>query len=148
MSTQLPDSFVNEQTAHFLTRDAWQSWTPTVMQLGAVTVTVTFARYLVMGQMVMLEAVLNVTGAGTVGNAIVIGGLPAAIRPVNAISNVHVLGTMNIADASAGLHFIGALVHAGVDSMQGIRDNTGVFIGAGFALANGDTIGFNATYER
>lgn len=125
----------------------WVDWTPAVTQLGAVTITINFARYKVENDLVTLESVLNVTGTGTIANAIQIGGLPTAIRPINAVSNLHTIGTMNVIDTTAGLHFIGALVYAGIDSMQGIRDNTGAFIGQAFALANGDFIGFNAFYE-
>lgn len=126
----------------------WMDWTPTVTQLGAVAVTVAFARYKAKDDLVTLEAVLAVTGTGTIANAIVISGLPLAIRPINAASNLHTIGTMNIVDTTAGLHFVGALVYVAADEMRGIRDNTGVFIGQAFALANGDFIGFNAFYER
>lgn len=126
----------------------WQSWTPTITQLGNVTYTLTFARYTIVGNLVSLEAVMAITGTGTIANAIVIGGMPVGARPVSVAGNLHVIGTMNVVDTSAGLHFIGALMHAAANSMQAIRDNTGVFIGQSFALASGDAIGICATFER
>lgn len=46
---------VNELTTYFLTRDAWRDWTPTVEQSSPVTVTVANARYIVMGNLVIVN---------------------------------------------------------------------------------------------
>src|SRR5512138_2983596 len=71
----------------------WAAWTPTVTQSGAVTVTVTYARYCLVGKVCHVQARLAVTGSGTETNAIVIGGQPAAIQPRYSGASVYVLGT-------------------------------------------------------
>lgn len=51
-------------------------WTPTITQLGAVTVTVGYAKYMRIGRMVQHWFNLTATSAGTVANQVVLGGLP------------------------------------------------------------------------
>lgn len=125
----------------------WTTWTPTITQSGSVTFTLGFARYTIVGSFVSLEAIMNITGTGTTSNPISIGGMPASLRPINTAGTLHVVGVMNVVDTSAGLHFIGALMYAGSNSFQAIRDNTGVFVGSTFGLASGDSIGISAHYE-
>lgn len=62
------------------TLDGWQDWTPTVTQSGAVSNTVLYAKYLVMGPITFFTAAIDITGSGTGGNAIVIGGQPADLQ--------------------------------------------------------------------
>lgn len=146
MSTQLADSFVNEQAAHFLTRDPWQDWTPTVTQLGAVTVTVNYARYVVLAQTVVVQARLTVTGSGTAGNAIVIAGIPSPIASAN-INTYAIIGSALVVTS---IHYHGALVANGADDWRIIIDGSSNFLGISpsIALANNHQISLQATYER
>lgn len=126
----------------------WTNWTPTVTQSGSVTVTVTYARYFTDGKLVHLIASLAVTGTGTANNAIVIAGIPSAIAPAN--TGFAVCGTIDIQDSGTA-QYIGVLIAVGANDLRGTAHNAGgTYIGAGpnFALANGDIISFQATYER
>lgn len=128
----------------------WISWTPTVTQSGAVAVTVTYARYIIFGNSVIVEARLAVTGTGTAGNAIIIGGQPAVIAHGNSNSAYSIIGGLLILDTTASLHYHGALVSFGAADWRGITHNSNNFTGVSpsFALANGHVVAFQATYER
>jgi len=69
--------------------DGWPSYTPTLVQSGAVTKTVTYAKYTKVGRQVTAALVLAATGAGTGANTVQIGLPP----PVPASSSAGVLGT-------------------------------------------------------
>ena len=53
------------------------AWTPTVTQNVAVTCTVNYAKYVVLGPLLYICARLTMTSAGTANNAISIGNLPS-----------------------------------------------------------------------
>lgn len=128
----------------------WTSWTPTVTQSGAVTCTVTFARYQIVGEIVHLRVQLDITGTGTTANAITIGGIPAAATPVITTgSDLAPLGMAVVLDQGTA-SYLGFLV-ASTATVWHIRDsNTRANIGVSpsFALANTDIIIFNATYSK
>lgn len=124
-----------------------QDWTPTVTQLGAVAVTVTFARYFIVGEVAIVQVRLVATAAGTAGNAIVIAGQPAVIQPVNAGTSV--IGSAMVLDQGTAF-YAGALVAIGVTDWEiMLGDGRGAYLGASpsFALANTDVITFQAAYE-
>lgn len=124
----------------------WTAWTPTVTQSGSVTVTVTRARYIVAGKIAHVQANLLVTGSGTITNAIVIGGQPAAIQsPANLIigggliidTGTQIYGGLSlVAVGATDWRFYG---YAAGTSHAGVTPN--------FALANTDVIQFQAVYE-
>ena len=126
----------------------WKSWTPTVTQGVAVTVTVDYARYFSLGKLVFLLAHLTVTSAGTGGTVITIGGLP--LTNINSTGNSKTSGTFGLRDASIPTNYTGS-VHGGATTLAMRTDNTaGSGIGQipNLALASGDTIGFTLAYER
>lgn len=125
----------------------WTDWTPTVTQSGAVTVTVTEAKYSIIGDVCHIYAKLAVTGTGTANNAIVIGGQPAAAQP--AVTGI-TPGTGTVSDSGIGtypglLQLVGATDFRLLDTTGAAYDYIG--ISPNFALANGDTIEFSATYR-
>jgi len=126
----------------------WVDWTPTVTQGVAVTVTVTYARYVVMDNTVIMVARLGVTSAGTGGSNIVIAGLPTAIQVANTDA-LGVIGTGVISDTGVAT-YQGALIAAGANDLRVIAHNTSAYIGTSpsFALASEDVISFQAAYER
>jgi hypothetical protein len=126
----------------------WMDWTPTVDQGGAVAANVSWARYAVSGNTVHLWVELAITGAGVAGNAVSVSGIPAAIQPSQA-SVTAVVGVGEVLDTGTA-YYVGALVANGADDLRIIAHNLGGFVGVtpNFALANGDAIGFHATYER
>ncbi len=149
VATERPDELNEILQSDFLTNHTWVTFAPTVTQSGAVTLTVTFARYIVLANTVIVQARLAITGAGTGNNAIIIAGLPTAILPGNATVNDHVAGNSVISNSGTAF-YQGALVYVGVNDFRIIAHNTTDFIGVdpNFALANGDFIGFQGSWER
>jgi hypothetical protein len=125
----------------------WSDYTPTLTQSGAVTKTVTSARYTQIGQLVVVQVTLTVTGSGTGSNEILVG-LPVASK----ITTAATIGAGLIFDSSASFIYR-AVVN--VTSATTVRlESTEVHTGGGLgltqmtaALASGDLIEFSATYE-
>jgi len=125
---------------------AWESYTPTLTQSGAVTKTVTYAKYTQINKLVIVQCALSVTGAGTAGQAVKVG------LPMNAsTSGTLRLGSGNIYDASTGTQYGGiwALALAN-NSVWMIGDWSGGSVWGGspnIALANGDNVELSIMYE-
>lgn len=124
----------------------WTDWTPTVTQSGAVTVTVTQAKYTKIGTLVVLDVSLAVTGSGTIANDIVIGGLPAACAPATT-SNQKTVGSGLITDTGTAF-YPASVVAVSSSTFKLVADSQNGYVGSNpsFALANGDFISFVATY--
>jgi hypothetical protein len=126
---------------------AWTDFTPTLTQSATVTKTVTYARYVKIGRLVVANVRLAVTGTGTAANNVVFG-LPVAA----ASNNGRPWGTGEIFDASAVLLYHGVAISLSTTTI-GIRATTGsagTLLGAGSftaALASGDDIGYSVMYE-
>jgi hypothetical protein len=127
---------------------AWQDWTPTVTQSGSVAVTVTYARYTLVGNLVVGVGRLAVTGSGSAGNNIIIGGQPTAIQHGNTHGGLSMIGGGAVHDSGTA-YYHGALMSVGATDWR-ILGHADGYIGGNpsFALANGDTISFQAAYER
>lgn len=127
----------------------WVNWTPTVTQSGLVSTTISYARYVTNGNIVAVLALINITGTGTANNAVIIGGIPAAIQPAHSGTSLVVIGTMLVIDSGTA-YYHGALVSSGITSWAALVHNGGAQIGVApnFALANGDYIGIQAVYEK
>jgi len=125
----------------------WVTFTPTVTQGVAVAATVTYARYWLTNNTVIVQVAFAITGAGTNGIAIVISGFPAAIQPVNAAAD-SVIGVGIIRNSGTAFYH-GAMIRFGVNDFRFLAHNTVNFIGGNptFALANNDKISFQASYE-
>lgn len=124
----------------------WRTWTPTVTQSVSVTVTINHARYIVISDSVTLECRLTVTGAGTIGTNIIIGGLPFTI--LNA-SGYDSMGAGVVVNTGTTV-YAGTVIAASATTVAiQAHSSTGV-IGTtpSFALANTDVISFTAVYER
>ena len=127
----------------------WMNWTPTLTQGVAVTITVNYARYVIIGQTVVMMIRISCTSAGTAGNFISIGGQAAIIQPANA-SGVTVIGSGIINDDSAGTNYQGALIAFGATDWRFIINLATNYFGINPAvtLASPDAISFVASYER
>lgn len=79
---------------------AWTSWTPTITQSAAVTVTIAHAVYARLGRMIVAHYRMTVTGAGVAANPIVMAGLPAV-----AARSVMLVGSGSVYDSSAGTNY-------------------------------------------
>ena len=132
-----------------LAAEAWTAFTPTLTQSGAVTVTVTRARYMLMGKTAVVQIALIVTGSGTAGNDITIGSIPAAIAPLSPGANTCIVGVGMIQDAGT-INYGGLTAIAPTASTVYFQPyNTSTRIGANpsFALAVNDIISCQLVYE-
>lgn len=121
---------------------ALTDWTPSLTQSGAVTKTVTQAKYVRLGpSLYYVQCHLDVTGSGTAGNDIVIGNLPGT-----PIAN-GIYGSGWIYDASTNTFFAGAVISisAGL-RIRAHLETDDVGSDPSFALASGDVIGLMAIY--
>lgn len=128
---------------------AWSTWTPSVTQSGAVTVTVNRASYGRWGRLIVASGFLTVTGSGTGNNVVQIGNLPVA-----AAYSTGVIGTGAISDLSATRTYIGltALISTTAFRFLGATIAADIQLGltgSGFdaGLANTDQISFTLMYQ-
>lgn len=137
--------FTDEQVADMAAGlGAWRDWTPTVTQGVGVTVTVSNARYAVIGKVCFLYAKLTLTSAGTAGQAMVVGGIPAGIAPLATYMGV---GSFMYYDAGS-TYKIGAPVFIS-DTTLRLRCHLGGDLGVDPAItcANTDELTFTIMYE-
>ncbi len=127
----------------------WVDWTPTVTQGVAVTLTVDYARYILLDQLVVTVVNLDITSAGTNGVAIIIGGVPTIIQPVNT-GLVDVIGNGVVNTVVPIVNHDSALISVGVSDWRFVANNSSNYVGfnPAIALANTDKISFQASYER
>jgi hypothetical protein len=127
----------------------WYSWTPTVTQSVAVTATITFAEYSTLNKVVILTASLAITGTGTAGNAIVIGGIPAAVQASRTGLDFST-GSVIVLDTSVPIRYEGSVTPFGASDLRFRSNGNAGLIGAqpNFGLASGDSIGFTVVYKR
>lgn len=126
----------------------WTTWTPTVTQSGSVTVTVNFAKYKIIDKVCFVSVRLTVTGSGTSGNDITIGGQPAAMQSVN--TGAEAIIGYGLVKRNGITFRVGDVVATGATSWKFIVDNDAYYLGSGgsaFGLAANDTININACYE-
>lgn len=140
------DSLIKPETGR------WMDWTPTITQVGALTLTINSARYKTNDNLVNIMAELTVaSGTGTGGNAIVIGGIPTAIQPTGLLgSSTSTIGTCFMFDTSAPAAYYGFLVVQSASDWRLRDSNTRGAMGVNpnVALAVGDQITFRGSYER
>lgn len=115
---------------------AWNSYTPTLTQSGAVSKTVTYAKYLQFGKLFVAAFELTVTGSGTSGQPIYIG------LPITGAAGVTAVGTAWLFDSSAGVHYVGGFQRSSTTAAGIIVNGYGSFVGASpsLALASGDNL--------
>ncbi len=123
------------------------NWTPTITQSGSVTITSSDCWYIIRDKICHLRAELVVTGSGSAGNNIVIGGIPTAAQPANLAANTASLGRAIVYDSGTAV-YLGFVVPNSAASSFVMRDtNTRNIIGTSFALANNDRITITCNYE-
>ena len=128
----------------------WTDWTPTVYQsTTSVNVTVTEAKYALVGKVCHIYAVLAITGDGVAANAIQVRGIPAAAACAEPAGMI--VGTGWVYDSSATTIYIGAAQWntATANHFRVIASGNSSAIGAtpDIQLANGDTVRICATYR-
>lgn len=140
LNTYLSD---NTQYLYDLLHTAWTSYTPTLTQSGAVSKTVTRARYIQIGKTVIFAVDLACTGSGTGGNAVQIG-LPVTA----AASGTTPCGSGWIFDTSTSTNYKGIAYQLST-SVVALVGNGGVLGASEFtaALASGDAVRVSGIYE-
>lgn len=123
----------------------WQSWTPTVTQGVAITVTVDYAYYVVIGSLAALQTKITCTSAGTAANAVVIGNIPTAIQAANSDS---IIGNMLSYAVATDYH--GAIYVVGANDWRFVvSGNLNAYgVTPAVTIANGHVFWLQATYER
>lgn len=134
-----------------LTLGAWTSWTPTITQSAAVTITINRARYTKIGRTVHLQAKITMASTGTASNAIAIGGIP--IAPAASAADQLMSGMGYLYDTSATASFSGPIYMGAaatfnvVDEDATTANNLLGVSGFTAALASGDLLWIDCTYE-
>lgn len=139
---------VRDNMAALLPLDAlaWSTYTPTLTQSGAVTKTVTKARYGQVGKIVVVRVALAVTGAGTANNAITVS------LPVTAAGTGEYVGQFVWFNAGVN-EWVGSAYISTTTTVKGRTSGAGgIDLGVtgsadGTALANTDLISMSAIYE-
>lgn len=146
LSEGVSTSFARADHQHAAANDVWTTYTPTLTQSGAVTKTVTYARYLRVGRMITVEVLLVATGAGTGANRITVS------LPVTAAQGGDmVAGSGYVFDASAATVYAGpatlfSTTSAAIYLGSGVANHLGA-AGMTAALANTDNVSVSLTYE-
>lgn len=121
------------------------TWTPAIVQSGAVTSTVDRAVWTRIGRLIWCQWSLAVTGTGVAANIVTIS------LPVTAAgSNDNLLGGGGkIVDSSAGTTFLGMPALASTTTVKLYVYGTGFLGSSSFtaALASGDTVAGQFMYE-
>ena len=124
---------------------AWETWTPTVTQSGAVTATTTLGRYMRIQKLVIAVAKMTITGTGTANNAVTLS------LPITANNTAQMIGSGSIYDSSANLLDLVICEGATTTTTKFYRNGAG---GAAFwgidpnvALGSGDVISVTFMYE-
>lgn len=144
------DAVPTEKAVKTYVDKIWTTWTPTVTQGVGVSVSVAYARYAVVGDIVTHQIYLNITSAGTAGQPIQVAGIPAAIQPTNVSVAVSAIGTAVVVSNSAATWYHAALVATAANDLRMVINQNPSYLGTlpNVGLVNGDIISFQATYER
>lgn len=130
------------------------TFSPTLTQSGAVTLTTAVGRYRHVGHTCYLHCFLNPSGTGTGGNAIVVGAIPAAIAP--RVSGAPYGGDAEVDFGIFGYHDSGTAFYGGACwfatsstlQMSQINSATAVLgVTPNFAVAAADSMNLTITYE-
>ena len=125
-----------------LEQAAWTASTPALTQPSAITKTVTLSRYYRVGRMIHWTFRLDVTGAGTAGQAVGVE-LPVPAASGNAL----VCGSGYIYDASAPNLYQATAILGSTTVLNFFSGYTTTFTAFNGALASGDVISGMVTYE-
>ncbi len=122
---------------------AFTTWTPTVAQLGSVTVTNTRSTYIRIGRLIVCWWELAVTGAGTASNNITIS------MPVTPATMTGVIGGGSIFDSSAASRWKAHIATSSSTFVYWSGSTINGFLGGSdfvAALASGDALDGWAAY--
>ncbi len=129
--------------------NGWTTYTPTLVQSGAVAKTVTRAAYARSSRLIHVRFNLAVTGAGSATFPILVGTPTTAITGVDGND---VVGIGFVRDASANIKYRGEIVFQSTTAVQflTLHSTTDGFLGnvdMTAALASGDLVTGSFFYE-
>ncbi|MCC6434442.1 MAG: hypothetical protein IT196_05375 [Acidimicrobiales bacterium] len=125
----------------------WTNYTPTVLQSVAVSKTVSYARYLKLGRLVVVQCYLVITSSGTANNALTVS------LPVTAAQASVPGGGFYWYDASAGLNYGTIGIPLSTTTVGGLLSGSAAVAGQTNAVgwpnqvASGDSLLISMTYE-
>jgi hypothetical protein len=122
----------------------WTSYTPSLDQSGAVTKTVTYAKYIQIDKLCICNVRLDVTGTGTTNNAVTIG------LPLTSAGGAGLrIGIGNFYDASTAIGYNGAIQVNTTTTVCIFPDGANNFIGVtpNIALGASDQLTLSLMYE-
>jgi hypothetical protein len=119
----------------FPSLDAWTDYTPTLTQSGAISKTVTYARWRKLGRLLTVHGVLSATSAGTANNPIIIGMPEAFVTTL--------LPGGNIFWIASGAYYAVPAVLTSAGTILGIINQS-----AGLALGQSHTPSGGAAYDN
>ena len=125
----------------------WVDWTPAVTQSGAVTVTVTEAKYCVIGKVCHVYANLAITGTGSAGSVISCS-LPVACA-ASATHSPGVAAGMYYDNPTRDYPLVVRVTSATTVAFATVSADGNGWLGItpSFAAANTDELSFSATYR-
>lgn len=147
------DAMLNEQVRDNLNAAfplgvaAWTSFTPSLTQSGAVTKTVTTARYQRVGRLIIAEVYLTCTGSGTAANPVIVGLPVTASGPIDTL-----VGVGRVYDSSATARYEASVGLRSTTTVHFFPTSTTVADVLGntaftAALASGDQVHYKIAYE-
>jgi hypothetical protein len=153
----VPDKAVNddftEQMWDLYIRDningmiaAWTDFTPTVNQSAAITITVTRARYLVIGKTAFVQMELALTSAGTAANSIAVNSIPSAIAPFGP-SAQRAIGAFFYKDNGAAFKTGTVIANSASQFIFMVSGESDFFGKAAVTVAAGDILSVACAYE-
>jgi hypothetical protein len=122
---------------------AWESYTPTLTQSVTVTKTVNYAKYCQINKLIVVDVHMTCTGAGTAGNAVLVG-LPITAASVTGRN----IGALWLYDASTNtLYNCASILNNSTTAKFLYQTGSEWGISPNLALANTDQISFQFCYE-
>ena len=134
----LREGFVRQLKAAF---EPWLDFTPTLSQPSALTITVDYARYKVIGRTVLADIHLAIGSAGTATNNLSLGGLPFAPAYTGA---ERIVGTAVYFKSGTAFYTLAAIANSSTAVLFQRDGDTTWFTNT---AANGDRIGIQLMYE-
>jgi hypothetical protein len=129
------------------TEGAWTSYTPTLTQSSAIAKTVDYSRYTRRGRLITWQALVSPTAVGSAGSQINLT-LPVTAAP--GVAEVPIGNFYFFDNSTSTWHSGPALLNASNTLVRGISAGAVGYMGVvspNAALAVGDMVGVNATYE-
>lgn len=125
---------------------AWTSWTPTMTQTGTLTFTITSAKYIKVGRLVIAYFDLTGFSGGTNAAAIVMnfGSGGTALPSASTGSSIH--GQFRWFDAG-NTNYAGTIVGTSTTSVSFYEDGNGNPLGGGALASAGDVFQGQIIYE-